>query len=403
MATKRQPERQPNDNQGVAFAAPSRLILMRGIRTFEKPRGTRRFFLSWRDEGRRRAKAFESDKAREKFARSLMAARERIGRQAMSFDPDEWVNWLRFKDVVGAVDPLTVAREWLAWRRGETDKSPVLADAVETFGSMVATSGASGDMRRRYRVVFDSFSDFAGAGVRLGSIQSAKIIDWLAALKKQRGFSAQTLKHYRQAVAALFKHFYLARAIGWNPCDAVAAPRVRAADVSVLSLADGVRLFEANRGLPVATRLALEAFGGLRYTSAIRLERHEVDWENRALRFPSAKHKSGRDQYVEGYPDNLWVWLAAAPAAAWEMTPRQYLNEKAAAFARAGVGNPGNVLRHSFCSYHVAMHRDAARTAVLLTHTSPVMLYRHYKGKATAADAGQWFSILPPLSIKRGK
>jgi hypothetical protein len=82
------------------------------------------------------------------------------------------------------------------------------------------------------------------------------------------------------------------------------------------------------------------------------------------------------------------------------MTARQYLNEKSAAFARAGVENPGNVLRHSFCSYHVAMHRDAARTAVLLTHTSPVMLYRHYKGKATAADAGKWFSIMPPVSIK---
>jgi integrase len=302
MATIRQPEQHPNDNQGGAFAPPSRLVLMRGIRTFEKPSGVRRFFLSWRDDGRRRAKAFMSEKDRERFARSLMAARERIGRQALSFDADEWTEWLRFKDIVGAVDPLTVAREWLAWRRGETDKSPALGDAMETFGGMIATSGASDDMRRRYRAALDSFAGFAGASVRLGSIQSSKIIDWLALLKKRRGFSAQTLKHYRQAVAALFRHFYLARAIDWNPCDAVAAPKIKPSDVSVLSLADGLRLFEANRGLPVATRLALEAFGGLRYTSAIRLEKHEVDWENRALRFPAAKHKSGRDQYVEGYP-----------------------------------------------------------------------------------------------------
>ena len=46
-----------------------------------------------------------------------MAARERIGKQALSFNPDEWTEWLRFKDIVGAVDPLTVAREWLAWRQ----------------------------------------------------------------------------------------------------------------------------------------------------------------------------------------------------------------------------------------------------------------------------------------------
>ena len=121
MATKQQPERQPNSNQGVTFVTPSRFVLMRGIRAFEKPCGIKRFFLSWRDDGRRRAKAFVSDGEREKFARSLQRAREKIGKQALSFDPDEWVQFLRFKDIVGPVDPLTVAREWLAVRHGETD------------------------------------------------------------------------------------------------------------------------------------------------------------------------------------------------------------------------------------------------------------------------------------------
>lgn len=139
----------------------------------------------------------------------------------------------------------------------------------------------------------------------------------------------------------------------------------------------------------------MEAFGGLRYTSACRLEKHEIDWENRALVFPASKHKSGRNQYVEGYPENLWKWLEQVPAATWEMTQRQCLQEKSAAFARAGVVNPDNVLRHSFCSYHVALHRDTAQTAVLLTHTSPATLYRHYKESATMADAKDWFSITP--------
>ena len=83
----------------------------------------------------------------------------------------------------------------------------------------------------------------------------------MGALKKEREFSAKTLGHYRQAVAAMFRHFTLARVIAWNPCDAVAAPKTVTQEVSVLSLADCVRLFEANRGLPVVTRLALEAFG----------------------------------------------------------------------------------------------------------------------------------------------
>lgn len=395
MATKQQPEQQPNDNQGIVFTTPSKLPLMRGIRAFEKPGGQKRLFLSWRDEGKRRAKAFATEKERAKFARSLIRAREHIGQQAMSFDPHEWTQYLRFKDIVGAVDPLTVAREWLELRRGETDKSPALAAAAVSFRDMMAGAGASDDMKTRYKLALTSFTDLTGPATQLGAVQSAHVVEWLAWLKKERGFSPKTMRHYRQAVAAMFRHFVRARVIQWNPCEAVAAPKIVAEEVTVLSLADGVRLFEANRGLPVATRLALEAFGGLRYTSAIRLEKHEVDWENRALIFPASKHKSGRNQYVEGFPDNLWKWLEAAPGAAWEMTQRQYLSEKTAAFVRAGVTNPGNVLRHSFCSYHVALHKDAARTAVLLTHTTPTTLYRHYKGRATAADAAKWFAIAP--------
>ncbi|ACB75217.1 hypothetical protein Oter_1934 [Opitutus terrae PB90-1] len=64
-------------------------------------------------------------------------------------------------------------------------------------------------------------------------------------------------------------------------------------------------------------------------------------------------------------------------------------------FRLAGIQNPGNVLRHSFCSYHVAKHKDAARTAVILCHANPRMLYQHYKGRATAADATKYFQILP--------
>jgi len=39
--------------------------------------------------------------------------------------------------------------------------------------------------------------------------------------------------------------------------------------------------------------------------------------------------------------------------------------EKKAAFKKAGLTKCGNVLRHSFSSCHVALHRDAARTALL--------------------------------------
>ena len=43
-----------------------------------------------------------------------------------------------------------------------------------------------------------------------------------------------------------------------------------------------------------------------------------------------------------------------------EITERQYLTVKSDIFRLAEVKNPGNVLHHSFGSYHVAEHKDAA-------------------------------------------
>lgn len=85
---------------------------------------------------------------------------------------------------------------------------------------------------------------------------------------------------------------------------------------------------------------------------------------------------------------------------------------KLSEIVRADVPHPRNCLRHSFTSYHVAANKDAARTSVILCHTSPAMLWRHYKGRATEADGLAWFRIVPagspprpapPVAEKRGE
>jgi hypothetical protein len=58
---------------------------------------------------------------------------------------------------------------------------------------------------------------------------------------------------------------------------------------------------------------------------------------------------------------------------------------------------PHNALRHSFCTYHVAMHGDAGKTATLLTHRGNVsILYEHYRGNATRAAGEAYFNLRPP-------
>ena len=62
----------------------------------------------------------------------------------------------------------------------------------------------------------------------------------------------------------------------------------------------------------------------------------------------------------------------------------------------AEIDWPSNVLRHSFASYHLAHFKNAAATAAELGHTSPVMLYKHYRELVRPDVASQWWQVTPP-------
>lgn len=185
---------------------------------------------------------------------------------------------------------------------------------------------------------------------------------------------------------------------GWilrNPCASVALPKIREEDVTVLPVEHAEALFgPANKGQRVLARLALEAFGGLRYVSAGRIRKEHIDFAAKGITMPGALHKSGKRKFRQGQPDNLWSWLAAAPESCWEMSLVQYRHEKREAFVRAGVAMPKNVVRHSFGSYHVAQYRNQPLTAYLMQHNNPKTT-DIYLGVATAADAARYFAIVP--------
>jgi hypothetical protein len=109
--------------------------------------------------------------------------------------------------------------------------------------------------------------------------------------------------------------------------------------------------------------------------------------------------KNKRRVYLDGYEANLWQWLCWARDNAlggFNLTKRQWVAIRGRVAQAAGVKMPHNALRHSFCSYHVALHGDAGKTATLLTHRGNVsILYEHYKGNAKKADAVKHFGILP--------
>jgi site-specific recombinase XerC len=383
--TEQQPKAPPNDNPQARWSPP------RGIRyelRIDRPGAP--YFLHWREAGTRRAASFSSDTAREKAARALAEKRAEHGHDVLTFDPKEWRVWVAFKKTVGNVDPLRVAHEWLAANKRASEfatltireLTPRYLEARRCDGITYATlSHAKKDMER----FAEKFGD------RTLNLSTNEVREWLSALP----FGEVTKRNHYKRVRAFYSWARIEGLTTINPCDAIQSPAREIDDVTLLSVDDTKRLFDTARDrLPhVCAKLALEAFAGLRFSSAGRLARNDVSFADKGITLPASKIKTRKRYYIDGLPKNLWKWLKSAPDEAWSLTERQYLSLKSEAFKLAGVANPGNVLRHSFCSYHIALNKNAARTAVILCHANPRMIYQHYRGRATQRAAKEYFQI----------
>lgn len=378
----------------------------RGIWYETGKRAAAPFLLRWREKNKRRSQSFSSEAEREKAARKLADRRDTHGREILTFDPKEWRRWLEFKAEAGGIDPLTVLREWKAnaARTGFASLALSVPQAVAEYATFRQATKVSRDTERHIQKhVVERFGGYFAA-TRLAEINEESISRWLASLRNTRRpnigapMDPLTLGHHRKDVNTFFD-FCITK--GWltrNPCRLVPVPEVEEEDVTLLTVEEGQALFAANSGYRIAGRLALEAFGFLRASSAGRLERAHVNFAERGIRMPGMEHKSRKAKFRQGHPDALWAWLNRAPDETWEMSWWEYRNEKRDAFVRAGIkGGSENRLRKTCLSAHLAWLKNQPLTSYLAQHrhTSTTDIYL---GVMTEAQGRAWFQIGPQFT-----
>jgi len=393
----------PQRNPTKTTTEPQRWTPPAGIyyeRNRQRP--ARPFMLRWKAEGKARSQSFASESEREDAARDLARKRADHGSDVLTFDVREWRRWLEFRERAGDNDPLDILREWQLSRidAGASSAAIAVRDAVKTYATHRAEGSLSKDTRRHIRKhVEERFGGYF-AGEKLRDVTPTKISEWLRTLMVSRGkrksepVEPLTRRHHRKDVNTFFDYCVQRGWIARNPVDLVPVPHVEEHDVELLTVEEGRRLFAANRGERIAPRLALEAFGFLRASSAGRIQQEHVNFAERGIRMPGAEHKSRKAKFRQGHPDNLWQWLRLATADTWSMSWWEYRNEKRDAFVRAKIQASDNRLRKTCLSAHLAWQKNQPLTSYLAQHrhTSTTEIYL---GTMTERDGAAWFGIAP--------
>ena len=139
---------------------------------------------------------------------------------------------------------------------------------------------------------------------------------------------------------------------------------------------------------------APSAFSGLRRQEIIRLDWSEVKLDRDLIDLPFAKSKNSRRKLIE-VSENLKEWLSPFARKSGPVIPRKKLQLafENAAKAAGIVPWPQNGLRHSFCSYAVAL-KGFEWTAAQADH-SVQMLRKHYWEVVDRETAERFWAIRP--------
>ena len=163
-------------------------------------------------------------------------------------------------------------------------------------------------------------------------------------------------------------------------------------------------------GMALASNLGLLPYLVLGFFCGIRpegelglLQWSDVDLQGKSVTIRSTISKTKRRRFPE-LSENAIAWLEAyrqrggqceGPIVTYSARTlaRRRLDNRLA----AGITHwPNSAMRHSYCSYWLAMHKDINKLVLQSGHTSVDTMWRHYHRGTTEAEAKKFWGIMPP-------
>lgn len=363
------------------------------IKKYDRKDRQNKYGVKWGSWKRPRYKFFDNTSDRDAYFDALVKKEKREGLAALD------ISTVEAQIMRTCIELLGSPQRVLAICEAESHKADTLdidiAAAVKQYCEEKYNLGRNDNYCRALKNILDRFSSFFSG--RISDLTMADAKEWIFSLN----FAPITVRNHKKTCSAFFSWCIKQGYVRKNIFSDVEIPDVIMPEPAILTVDQTKAMFKAALEYYPDTLayLALSAFAGIRSSACARLEMKHIDFQQRGILIRAEAAKNKRRIFIDGHPDNLWEWLEFAKKTAPEgfsLSKRMWDRRKEQLAEKTGFQMPHNALRHSFCSYHVALHGDAGKTATLLTHRGNVaILYEHYKGNAPKAEAACYFNITP--------
>jgi integrase len=226
---------------------------------------------------------------------------------------------------------------------------------------------------------------------------------WLTRLRSKDGqpLTATTKNNVKNNLSVIFGY---AKEHDWLKANPIAEVksfndhRIKTKPPGILT-PEEARLLLEKAEPEIVPFFAIGLFVGLRVAELERLDWSEIDFSDKTINVSAKKAKTAQPRWPE-MSENLIEWLLPYRKTDGPIAPkpgRQGRIERAR--RAAGIAEWGNdkanALRHSFCSYHLALHKDAGLTAHEAGHMDSKTVYKHYNNRVKPPAAERYFAIRP--------
>ncbi len=273
-----------------------------------------------------------------------------------------------------------------------------LNDAIDDLLSAKARAGRKESYIKGLGWVLRKFADdFPGLSVH--EISRDDFEGWL----DEEDFSLASRRNYIRDCGILFNFAVGKKWLSVSPIDGVEKPEIEDREIVALTPRQASRLLLNAKNRPefrsLLAPVAIQLFAGLRTSEVRALDWSEVRDEEIIVLASKAKTRQRRAVSISA---NLASWLATVRKKKGPVAPvggEWRIGFTALVEISRLTPWPRNALRHSFGSYHYALHKNENLTAAEMGN-SPEMIFKHYRAVVLGADEKRYWNLFqkPPGS-----